>query len=223
MKAVPGRLSPRPSSARSSPCPSATSVETSISGSDKDDVDSVNWNGLEEVLVLQTTYETDIAGARAEDDVRRMLSSLEAQREWLLSAGSTSYSSPPKVFQVRKDSLATQSRRLVTEAKLMVSAATRSKQELTSTLTSVVHTVAKVFESCRQVLAVLPPGVRRMILLDQVLDVGRMFLETLISANLAAGRRHDDPAMEQLMAHTTALAQALFRQVNTTKSLDNEA
>lgn len=231
MKDAPGRLSPRQSFARSgvpqepssriSPCPSVTSVETSVSGPDKDDVDSVNWNGLEELLVLQTTYENEISGGRAEDDVRRMLFSLDTQRQWLLSAGSTSYPSPPELFRFRKESLATQSRRLVTEAKLMVSAATRSRHELTLSLTQVVHTVARVFDSCRLVLAVLPPGVRRTMLLDQVFDVGRMFLDTLTSANLAVGRMHDDPAMEQLMTRTTALAQALYKLVNTTKSLDN--
>lgn len=176
----------------------------------------------EEQRVLRTTYDDASACDRAVSDARRMLSSLLADRNWILSAThSASGSSSFDLYRTRKESLAANCRNLVTDTKLMVAGATRSRQDLIRSLTCALHTFARTFESCRLVVTALPIDKRRKTLLDEVIKVGDIYLSALWSANVAAGRGQNDPAMEQLMQHTTELAYSLGRLVNTIKSLDN--
>lgn len=180
----------------------------------------------EEQNVLQTTYDDEVSACdRAVLDARRTLSGLLADRERILSASKNSTSgSCTALYRTRKELLLTNCRQLVTDVKLMVAGATRSRPDLIDALTAVMHTFARVFEACRLTVATLPTpdgrSWRRRTLLDEVLKLGDVFLDTLSSGGVAAGREQNDPAMELLMYHTTEMAHSLGRLLNTIKSLD---
>jgi hypothetical protein len=168
--------------------------------------------------VLDTVY-TSEDFVQATNDVDRLLSELKQTME---SLKSSRIDRKPLQFNMCKDELQAQVRQFVTDAKLLVSNATQTKEKLAVNMDASMHSLAKIFLHGQATMFMMEAIHQAQHLGSEVIRVANAYKSTLNAAHAAVGKPLADPHMKYLMRQATNLASLLSTLLKSLKTLEQK-
>ena len=174
-------------------------------------VDSVKY-------VLSKKYGID-GFESASKDVERLLDDIKVTME---SLRSSRIDRKLRQFEICKEELMNQTKLFVNDAKLLVSSATQTRDELAVNLHQGIHSLAKIFLHAQAVMLMMESQHLGQHLGAEVIKVSNAFRSTVNAAHAAVGRPLHDPHMKYLMRQATNLASLLSVLIKTLKTLESK-
>ena len=153
----------------------------------------------------------------ATGDVEKLLSELKQTME---SLKSSRIDKKPAQFNMCKDELQRQVKQFVTDAKLLVSNATQTKQKLATNMNDSMHSIAKIFLHGQATMFMMEGVHQAQHLGSEVMRVTNAYKSTLNAAHAAVGKPLADPHMKYLMRQATNLATLLSNLLKSLKTLE---
>ena len=180
----------------------------------KEKVSASHTNSVKQILEKVYTSE-DFLEATA--DVERLLSEFKQTME---SLKSSRIDKKPAQFNMCKDELQRQVKQFVTDAKLLVSNATQTKQKLATNMNDSLHSLAKIFLHGQATMFLMEEIHQAQHLGSEVMRVTNAYKSTLNAAHAAVGKPLADPHMKYLMRQATNLATLLSNLLKSLKTLE---
>ena len=171
-------------------------------------------NSVKQILEKVYTSEDFLV---ATGDVEKLLSELKQTME---SLKSSRIDKEPAQFNMCKDELQKQVKQFVTDAKLLVSNATQTKQKLARNMNDSMHSIAKIFLHGQATMFMMEGIHQAQHLGSEVMRVTNAYKSTLNAAHAAVGKPLADPHMKYLMRQATNLATLLSNLLKSLKSLE---
>lgn len=168
--------------------------------------------------VLDTVY-TSEDFCQATSDIDRLLNELKQTMD---SLKSSRIDKQPVQFNMCKDELQTQVRQFVTDAKLLVSNATQTKNKLAVNMDASMHSLAKIFLHGQATMFMMEAVHQAQHLGSEVMRVANAYKSTLNAAHAAVGKPLSDPHMKYLMRQATNLASLLSTLLKSLKTLEQK-
>ncbi|KAL3880268.1 hypothetical protein ACJMK2_032517 [Sinanodonta woodiana] len=122
-------------------------------------------------------------------------------------------------FDMCKEELEMKTRQFVTDAKLLVSNATHTKEKLAVHMDTSMHTLAKIFLHGQATMLMMQGVHQGQHLGSEIIRVANAYKSTLNAAHAAVGKPIQDPHMKYLMRQATNLASLLSNLLKTLKAL----
>ncbi|XP_052796628.1 uncharacterized protein LOC128229029 isoform X3 [Mya arenaria] len=182
----------------------------------KEKVSSSQTNTVKQVLETVYTSEDFV---QATGDVDRLLNELKNTME---SLKSSRIDKQPAQFNMCKEELQTQVRQFVTDAKLLVSNATQTKERLAGNMDASIHSLAKIFLHGQATMFMMEAVHQAQHLGSEVIRVANAYKSTLNAAHAAVGKPLSDPHMKYLMRQATNLASLLSTLLKSLKTLEQK-
>ncbi|XP_021346242.1 uncharacterized protein LOC110445782 isoform X4 [Mizuhopecten yessoensis] len=224
----PRKSNPAPSVSSSVSSSLSSSPTSSINGDGKDSLseecfallrDKVSKNHSDSVKhILKRTYSVE-SFACANEDSDKLLSELKQTMETLKESR---IDRQPMQFGMCKDELIGQVKLFVTDAKLLVSNATQTRDKMAKNLNKSMHTLAKMFLHCQATMLMMEAVHQAQHLGFEVIKVTNAYKSTVNAAHAAVGKPLGDPHMRYLMRQATNLATLLSNLLKTLKSLEQK-
>jgi len=181
--------------------------------------EKVNANHSNTVKQVLDTVYTSEDFVQATSDVDHLLSELKSTME---SLKSSRIDRKPLQFNMCKDELQTQVRQFVTDAKLLVSNATGTREKLAVNMDASMHSLAKIFLHGQATMFMMEAIHQAQHLGSEVIRVANAYKSTLNAAHAAVGKPLADPHMKYLMRQATNLASLLSTLLKSLKSLEQK-
>ena len=180
----------------------------------KEKASAKHSNSVKQILEKVYTSEDFLV---ATGDVEKLLSELKQTME---SLKSSRIDKEPAQFNMCKDELQKQVKQFVTDAKLLVSNATQTKQKLARNMNDSMHSIAKIFLHGQATMFMMEGIHQAQHLGSEVMRVTNAYKSTLNAAHAAVGKPLADPHMKYLMRQATNLATLLSNLLKSLKSLE---
>lgn len=177
-------------------------------------VSASHTNSVKQILEKVYTSEDF---AEATGDVEKLLSEFKQTME---SLKSSRIDKKPAQFNMCKDELQRQVKQFVTDAKLLVSNATQTKQKLATNMNDSLHSLAKIFLHGQATMFLMEEIHQAQHLGSEVMRVTNAYKSTLNAAHAAVGKPLADPHMKYLMRQATNLATLLSNLLKSLKTLE---
>lgn len=177
-------------------------------------VSASHTNSVKQILEKVYTSEDF---AEATSDVEKLISEFKQTME---SLKSSRIDKKPAQFDMCKDELQRQVKRFVTDAKLLVSNATQTKQKLATNMNDSIHSLAKIFLHGQATMFMMEEIHQAQHLGSEVMRVTNAYKSTLNAAHAAVGKPLTDPHMKYLMRQATNLATLLSNLLKSLKTLE---
>ncbi|XP_041357056.1 uncharacterized protein LOC121374154 isoform X2 [Gigantopelta aegis] len=174
-------------------------------------VDSVKY-------VLSKKYGIDDFES-ASKDVERLLDDIKITME---SLRTSRIDRKLRQFEICKEELMNQTKLFVNDAKMLVSSATQTRDELAANLHRGIHSLAKIFLHSQAVMLMMESQHLGQHLGAEVIKVSNAFRSTVSASNAAVGKPLHDPHMKYLMRQATNLASLLSMLIKTLKTLESK-
>lgn len=180
----------------------------------KEKVSASHSNSVKQILEKVYTSEdfTEATG-----DVEKLLGELKQTME---SLKSSRIDKKPAQFDMCKDELQRQVKQFVTDAKLLVSNATQTKQKLATNMNDSMHSLAKIFLHGQATMFMMEGVHQAQHLGSEVMRVTNAYKSTLNAAHAAVGKPLIDPHMKYLMRQATNLATLLSNLLKSLKTVE---
>ncbi|XP_033743319.1 LOW QUALITY PROTEIN: uncharacterized protein LOC117329473 [Pecten maximus] len=224
----PRKTTPAPSVSSSVSSSLSSSPTSSINGDIKDSLsedcfallrENVSKNHSDSVKhILKRTYSVE-SFACANEDSDKLLSELKQTMETLKESR---IDRQPIQFGMCKEELIGQVKLFVTDAKLLVSNATQTRDKMAKNLNKSMHTLAKIFLHCQATMLMMEAVHQAQHLGFEVIKVTNAYKSTVNAAHAAVGKPLGDPHMRYLMRQATNLATLLSNLLKTLKSLEQK-
>lgn len=166
--------------------------------------------------ILEKVYTSDDF-SEATSDVEKLLNELKQTME---SLKSSRIDKKPAQFNMCKDELQKQVKQFVTDAKLLVSNATQTKQKLATNMNDSMHSLAKIFLHGQATMFMMEGVHQAQHLGSEVMRVTNAYKSTLNAAHAAVGKPLVDPHMKYLMRQATNLATLLSNLLKSLKTVE---
>ncbi|XP_060073323.1 uncharacterized protein LOC132553128 [Ylistrum balloti] len=206
----------------------SSSPSSSLNGDVKDSLseecfallrENVSENHSDSVKnILKRTYSVD-SFTCANEDSDKLLSELKQTMETLKESR---IDRQPIQFGMCKEELISQVKLFVTDAKLLVSNATQTRDKMAKNLDKSMHTLAKVFLHCQATMLMMDAVHQAQHLGFEIIKVTNAYKSTVNAAHAAVGKPLGDPHMRYLMRQATNLATLLSNLLKTLKSLEQK-
>ncbi|MES9903700.1 MAG: hypothetical protein ABW168_13630 [Sedimenticola sp.] len=167
--------------------------------------------------ILERVYTSEDFG-QALSDVERLLAELKQTVE---SLKSSRIDRKTNQLSMCKDELQSQVRQFVTDAKLLVSNATQTKQKLAANMDTSMHSLARIFLHGQATMFMMEIIHQAQHLGSEIMRVANAYKSTLNAAHAAVGKPLADPHMKYLMRQATNLATLLSNLLKSLKMLKN--
>ncbi|XP_069130400.1 uncharacterized protein [Argopecten irradians] len=224
----PRKTTPTPSVSSSVSSSLSSSPTSSVNGDVKDSLseecyallrENVSENHSDSVKhILKRTYSVEsFTGANEDSD--KLLSELKQTMETLKESR---IDRQPLQFGMCKDELIGQVKLFVTDAKLLVSNATQTRDKMAKNLNKSMHTLAKIFLHCQATMLMMEAVHQAQHLGFEVIKVTNAYKSTVNAAHAAVGKPLGDPHMRYLMRQATNLATLLSNLLKTLKLLEQK-
>ena len=206
---------------KSAPVPNGDiPVKGSISGVSfaviKDRIHESHSDSVKEILGKE--YKVDNF-ANATKDADRLLAELKNTMETLKDSRIDRRSNQ---FGMCKEELTNQVMKFVTDAKLLVSNATQTKEKMASNLNNSMHTLARIFLHSQATMIMMVATHQAQHLGFEVIKLTNSFKSTVNAAQAAVGKPLGDPHMKYLMRQATNLAQLISSLLKSLKTLEQK-
>ncbi|XP_052276810.1 uncharacterized protein LOC127876023 isoform X3 [Dreissena polymorpha] len=182
----------------------------------KEKVSASHSNTVKQILDTVYTSEDFV---QATGDVEKLLNELKQTME---SLKSSRIDKKPVQFDMCKDELQSQVRQFVTDAKLLVSNATQTREKLAVNMDSSMHSLAKIFLHGQATMFMMEAIHQAQHLGSEVMRVANAYKSTLNAAHAAVGKPLADPHMKYLMRQATNLATLLSTLLKSLKTLEQK-
>ena len=182
----------------------------------KEKASASHSNSVKQILDTVYTSEDFVQATR---DVDRLLMEL---KQTLESLKSSRIDKKPLQFNMCKEELQSQVRQFVTDAKLLVSNATQTKEKLAVNMNTSMHSLGKIFLHGQATMFMMEAVHQAQHLGSEVMRVANAYKSTLNAAHAAVGKPLSDPHMRYLMRQATNLATLLSTLLKSLKTLEQK-